>query len=225
MKINLAENMLRFGVKNLKIESINKIETIMERAEVELQIPGTSITYVLNDIQKTQPTSASSRTIFLNISDINEKVRSAKISFNSPVNPNDTINKFHTVITNNDFILNSKNFDASSITAIDLVYYITMELFDNASLQNVNETITALIFVRDMARDIASNKQDRIASQLAKTLINILKVCFSFGKMEYQQWFMLDRKHGGYIDDEGAKMVYIAARSALGLKVNNAINR
>jgi hypothetical protein len=228
MKINLAENMLRFGVKNLKIESINKIETIMEQAEVEFQIPGTSITYVLNDSPKIQQSSASSRTLYLNISPttMQPAQRSAVITFNSPARTNDTINKFHTAISYDGFILNSKNFDANTLTAIDLVYYIAMDLFNNGSQQSVNETMTALVFVRNEALKISNDTQDPITKQLVATLNGILKVCFSYGKMEYQQWLNSDRKDGGYIEDDmGAKMVYIAARLALGLKVDVAINK
>ena len=54
MKINLAENMLRFGVKNLNETAISKVKTLAEQAPVQpaaaatvKQIPGSTFNYAV----------------------------------------------------------------------------------------------------------------------------------------------------------------------------------
>jgi hypothetical protein len=43
MKINLAENMLRFGVKNLNESSISKVKTLAEQETAAVEKPGTEV--------------------------------------------------------------------------------------------------------------------------------------------------------------------------------------
>jgi len=223
MKINLAENMLRFGAKNLTSNNVKNLEQIHEQENIEddpsaFTVPGTDIKFIINNTSN--KSSGTVRTMWANFTPATTPpdTMSGWLTFNSPVQATgkrpDKI-----AITHEGFILNNKNYDSGNRTSIDAVYYIAKTLFGDSPTQNtVEETVRALMYARNQLQKDFSPAAQMIADNTSK----ILRVCFNIANLDYMEFLALDHKSGGYIDGRSVNMIYNACRIILGLPLNAA---
>lgn len=211
MKNILAENMLRFGAKNLTDATKQKLEQLAEQ-NVEAGAPTPKVIPVTNKVVYTSGPSMgdviNKPTMHLNTTD-----PKAPVLYIAGTSVSDSKS---IAVARNGMIYDGRTYPYASYNMADFILKATEELFGTwKSESNVVETLTAL---RDVQKNLGN---DPGGSTIGSMIQKILGNAVAYGKMEQPAYSSAIQKFGGNLVQNNPYAFYNPIRQYLGLPIEN----